>query len=58
MITKRPSLLEKIEKKIFPQEKKECLRQIQTILRTYEKESDIPVEHGYWELLNHYRSLS
>ncbi len=45
--------------KIFlPTEKQACLKRIQEILAEHDnKESDIPVDHGYWELINFYRVM-
>ena len=37
---------------------KDILKRIQTILLEYDnKETDIPITHGYWNLLNQYRRL-
>ena len=37
--------------------KAECLRQITNILGEYGMESDIPVNHLYWRLINKYRVM-
>jgi hypothetical protein len=51
-------LATKIKRAIFPSEKRECLRRIGNILADHKGlESNIPINHSYWELMNHYRSL-
>lgn len=39
-------------------EKLEVLKRIQEILKEYDgKESDIPLNHNYWNLVNQYRGM-
>jgi hypothetical protein len=37
--------------------KEACLEKLRSILMEYELESDIPLSHEYWAILNRYRSL-
>lgn len=39
------------------QEKEDCLVKALAILKTYGSESNIPVTHEYWDLMNKHRSL-
>jgi len=38
-------------------QKEEMLNRITDVLKEYEMESNIPVAHEYWDLLNRYRSM-
>jgi hypothetical protein len=45
-----PKVVEKTEKELL-------LEKIQAVLKEFGKESDIPINHDYWQFVNKYRSL-